>query len=175
MAYTISIDGVNRPAGPGRRHCDRRQELVGGQPCTREARHHLGRRPYRRAQHRRFRRSCGAPGKRGARFLSPSDGDVTAALDKSAQIVEAAYAYPFLSNIDLEPQNCTAHFQDGKVVFRAPTKNPCAGAKLVATTLGIPETDITVDMARIGGGPVGACVTTARLTPTGYSNRWAPL
>lgn len=80
------------------------------------------------------------------------DGDAATALKNSAHIVEAAYAYPFLSHIDLEPQNCTAHFQDGKVVFWAPTQNPGPGAKLVATALGIAESDITVNMTRVGGG-----------------------
>jgi isoquinoline 1-oxidoreductase beta subunit len=80
------------------------------------------------------------------------DGDAAAALQNAAHVVEAAYAYPFLSHIDLEPQNCTAHFQDGKVVFWAPTQNPGPGAQLVAATLGIPETAVTVNMTRVGGG-----------------------
>ena len=54
--------------------------------------------------------------------------------------------------IDLEPQNCTAHYQDGKVVLWAPTQLPGPGAKLVAATLGIGESDVTVNMTRIGGG-----------------------
>ena len=53
--------------------------------------------------------------------------------------MEAAYSYPFLAHISLEPQNCTAHFSDGKVVLWVPTQNPGPGAKLVAATLGIPE------------------------------------
>jgi isoquinoline 1-oxidoreductase beta subunit len=80
------------------------------------------------------------------------DGDAATALQNAAHVVEAAYGYPFLSHIDLEPQNCTAHFQDGKVVFWAPTQNPGPGAQLVAATLGIPETAITVNMTRVGGG-----------------------
>ncbi|MDR3533743.1 MAG: molybdopterin-dependent oxidoreductase, partial [Rhodopila sp.] len=80
------------------------------------------------------------------------DGDAAAALKGAHHIVEAAYSYPFLSHIDLEPQNCTAHYQDGKIVLWAPTQNPGPGAKLVATTLGIAESDVTVNMTRIGGG-----------------------
>jgi len=80
------------------------------------------------------------------------DGDVATSLKDAAHVVEAAYAYPFLSHIDLEPQNCTAHFQDGKVVLWAPTQNPGPGAKLVAATLGITESDIAVNMTRVGGG-----------------------
>ena len=80
------------------------------------------------------------------------DGDAATSLNDATHVVEAAYSYPFLSHINLEPQNCTAHFNDGKVVFWAPTQNPGPGAKLVAATLGIPEADITVNMTRIGGG-----------------------
>jgi isoquinoline 1-oxidoreductase beta subunit len=80
------------------------------------------------------------------------DGDTTAAFKDAAHVVEAAYAYPFLSHIDLEPQNCTAHFRDGKVELWAPTQNPGPGQKLVAATLSIPESDVTVNMTRVGGG-----------------------
>jgi isoquinoline 1-oxidoreductase beta subunit len=80
------------------------------------------------------------------------DGDTEAAFKSATHVVEAAYAYPFLSHIDLEPQNCTAHFQGGKVTLWAPTQNPGPGQKLVADTLGIPVTDVTVHMTRIGGG-----------------------
>jgi isoquinoline 1-oxidoreductase beta subunit len=80
------------------------------------------------------------------------DGDVAAALNGATHVVRAAYSYPFLPHLSLEPQNCTAHFQDGKVVFWAPTQLPGAGAALVAKTLGIDEKDITVNMTRIGGG-----------------------
>jgi isoquinoline 1-oxidoreductase beta subunit len=66
--------------------------------------------------------------------------------------VEAAYSYPFLAHINLEPQNCTAHFDDGKVTLWAPTQNPGPGARLVAATLGIRERDVTVNMTRVGGG-----------------------
>jgi isoquinoline 1-oxidoreductase beta subunit len=80
------------------------------------------------------------------------DGDVAATLKGAAHVVEAAYSYPFLPHISLEPQNCTAHFQDGKVVLWAPTQNPDPGRRLVAATLGIAESDVTVKMTRIGGG-----------------------
>ncbi len=80
------------------------------------------------------------------------DGDPRGALQAAARIVEAAYSYPFLAHIDLEPQNCTAQVQDGRAVLWAPTQNPGPGAKLVAATLGIPERNVTVNMTRAGGG-----------------------
>jgi isoquinoline 1-oxidoreductase subunit beta len=80
------------------------------------------------------------------------DGDVAAAMQSAVHVLEAAYAYPFLSHIDLEPQNCTAHVENDRVVFWVPTQHPAPGAKLVAATLGIPEGNVSVNVTRIGGG-----------------------
>jgi isoquinoline 1-oxidoreductase beta subunit len=81
-----------------------------------------------------------------------NDGDVDAALKGAKTVVEAAYSYPFISHATLEPQNATAHFKDGKVELWAPTQLPQPGRQLLATTLGIPESDVTIHMTRIGGG-----------------------
>jgi isoquinoline 1-oxidoreductase beta subunit len=80
------------------------------------------------------------------------DGDVEAALAGAAKVVEADYAYPFLSHATLEPQNCTADVKGDKVEIWAPTQNPEAGRQLVAKTLGVPPANVLVHMTRCGGG-----------------------
>ena len=80
------------------------------------------------------------------------DGDVDGALRGATKVVEAAYEYPFLSHATLEPQNCTAHVKDGKVEIWAPTQQPDGGRQLVARTLGVPPSDVTIHMTRCGGG-----------------------
>jgi isoquinoline 1-oxidoreductase subunit beta len=80
------------------------------------------------------------------------DGDVDAAFGNAAKVVEAAYTYPFLSHVPLEPQNCSASFKDGKLEVWAPSQTPANGVAQTAKALGIDPKDITVHLTRIGGG-----------------------
>jgi isoquinoline 1-oxidoreductase beta subunit len=81
-----------------------------------------------------------------------TDGDVAAALASAAKTVKADYFYPFIAHAPLEPQNCTAHFADGKLELWAPSQAPQQGRGMAAKALGIPETDVTLHLTRGGGG-----------------------
>ena len=140
------------PGAAGRRR-DRCEKLVDGQQGAGKASDHLGRGADRGPEQRGIRAqaeqlAAGAP----ASWLR-RDGDTATALSQSAKVVEAAYTYPFLSHISLEPQNCTAHFQDGKIVMLgADADSRRRGSSWWRRRWASPESDVTVNMTRIGGG-----------------------
>jgi isoquinoline 1-oxidoreductase beta subunit len=100
-----------------------------------------------------FERQAESLSRQRPRSIIRRDGDIDRALSHAHKVLEGAYSYPFLAHVDLEPQNCTAHYKrDGSVEIWAPSQNPAPGRKLVAATLGIEEGGVTVHMTRVGGG-----------------------
>ncbi|HEV8416972.1 MAG TPA: molybdopterin cofactor-binding domain-containing protein [Bryobacteraceae bacterium] len=80
------------------------------------------------------------------------DGDPEGAIKASAKKVEANYSYPFISHANLEPQNCTAHYENGKVTIWTSSQIPASARGLAAKSCGIDQSAVTVHMIRGGGG-----------------------
>jgi len=96
------------------------------------------------------------------------DGDVEKAFAASgAKVVEAAYMYPFISHTPLEPQNCVAHWQGDKIEIWAPSQTPAAGLAIVASTLGIQQSQIKMHLMKVGGG-FGRRLTNDYVAETAY-------
>src|SRR3569833_1859435 len=83
---------------------------------------------------------------------SRNDGDFDTAIKGASKVVEAAYAYPFISHAPLEPQGATAHYHDGKVEIWTDSQQPAPGRMSVAQTLGLPQDNVILHIARGGGG-----------------------
>jgi isoquinoline 1-oxidoreductase beta subunit len=81
------------------------------------------------------------------------DGDVETIFKRDdIKVVESHYAIPFIAHGTMEPQNCTAHFKDGKLEIWTAGQIPQSGRTMVARLLGLPESDVTVHVVRGGGG-----------------------
>ena len=99
-----------------------------------------------------FKQQADALSKQAPMSTSRKDGDYDTAIKSAAKVVEAAYSYPFISHAPLEPETNSAVFKDGKVEIWTNSQQPGQGRGGVAQTLGIQQDDVTLHMARGGGG-----------------------
>ena len=98
------------------------------------------------------RRADGLAQQPAARTLR-NEGNTEVVLKRDdVKVVESRYVFPFIAHATMEPQNCTAHYKDGKMEIWSTSQFPAPGRSVVARLLGMPEADITLHMVRAGGG-----------------------
>lgn len=84
--------------------------------------------------------------------MGRKDGNVEKAFASAAKIVKAEYECPFVPHNPMEPMNFFADVKADKVELVGPTQTPQAARKAVSDLLSIPESHITVEITRLGGG-----------------------
>ncbi len=117
-----------------------------------------------------FAQNADALSKQPAQRSIRKDGDPDGAMAKAVKTAEGAYSFPFISHAPLEPQNCTAHYKDGKCEIWSSSQIPGSGRNLSAQALGIQPTDITLHMVR-GGGGFGRRLTNDYMVEAAYISK----
>ncbi len=79
-------------------------------------------------------------------------GSVAAAQAQAVRTVEARYSAPYLAHATMEPMNCTARVQGGKVEVWVPTQVPQMARAIAAQVAGVDVQDVTLHVTLLGGG-----------------------
>ena len=85
-------------------------------------------------------------------FSFRREGDAEAALASAGRRIEAVYEVPFLAHAALEPVNCTARVDDGRVTLWCPTQVPVLARLQAARTARVWPSNVTLHMTALGGG-----------------------
>ncbi|MDQ2928335.1 MAG: molybdopterin-dependent oxidoreductase, partial [Pseudomonadota bacterium] len=88
----------------------------------------------------------------GGGFVFHSSGDVEAAEAKATTRVEHVYRAPYLAHATMEPMNCPAKVDAGKVEVWVPTQVPGLARAIAAEVAGVAVDDVTVHVTYLGGG-----------------------
>ena len=84
--------------------------------------------------------------------LGQKQGDVAAALSGAAKKIEAVYSTQFQNHATLEPMNCTAKWDDGKIEIWVGTQNGDASLAAAAEAAGVKLDAVKVHKHHLGGG-----------------------
>ena len=89
------------------------------------------------------------------RKIGPSDrteDNFEMALEKAAKKISAVYETPYQSHSCMEPLNCIAHVQENSIEIWGPIQETNWIQADLSGRMGIPVTNITVNMTFLGGG-----------------------
>ncbi len=109
--------------------------------------------------------------------VTRNDGDVVKSFadlkTNGGKVISADYSYPMISHAPLEPQNCTAHYHDGKLELWSNSQIPAGGLNLAAQSAELQPAQVTLHMVR-GGGGFGRRLTNDYCGEAGYIAKQMP-
>jgi isoquinoline 1-oxidoreductase beta subunit len=85
-------------------------------------------------------------------FVGNEQGDVKAALENAAQVVEADYHYPWQHHVTMEPMNALALVTDDKAELWVATQDAEADLAATSETTGLEIPQCEVHRVHLGGG-----------------------
>jgi isoquinoline 1-oxidoreductase beta subunit len=80
------------------------------------------------------------------------DGDVDAAMAQAAKVIEADYEVPHVAHAPMEPLNCTAWVQGGRVDVWIGTQNADGALELAVQASGVKPANVHIHNTFSGGG-----------------------
>ncbi|MTB50029.1 xanthine dehydrogenase family protein molybdopterin-binding subunit [Lewinella sp. W8] len=80
------------------------------------------------------------------------DGDPKGAFARASRVIERTYSAPFLAHNCMEPINCFAKVENGKVWIAGPLQAPGLIEGTIAARMDLTPEDIDIEMTRMGGG-----------------------
>ena len=80
-----------------------------------------------------------------------NEGDADAALKNADKVIVGEYYVPHLAHVSMEPPVAVADVKDNKATIWAPLQSPGGTREDVASTLGIPEDNVTINVTLLGG------------------------
>lgn len=88
----------------------------------------------------------------GTGEMARKDGNPDSVASNASTVVERTYTAPFLAHNTLEPMNFFADVKENSAELIGPVQTPEQLRGSASQLLGIPESNIKVDMTRMGGG-----------------------
>jgi isoquinoline 1-oxidoreductase beta subunit len=85
-------------------------------------------------------------------FTGNQSGDAQQAIENSAKIIEATYAYPYQNHAPMEPMNATARWTQQRCEVWCPTQNGEAALQAAAEAAQLPAKQCEVYKIHLGGG-----------------------
>lgn len=87
-----------------------------------------------------------------AKEPSRKDGNPAAAFESATRVIERTYSAPFLPHTTMEPMNFFAHVTADKAELLGPIQTPEYLRPTVAGLLGLDQSQVDIQMTRMGGG-----------------------